>query len=106
MLCVTVPASHDAVIWCLADRSIAVLPITSPNARSDPSSSSLVPATRSTACWRQSRQVVAHGPAMGGLLQVVEAGGPAAQQPGAAPMGKRPLEHAGRHNEPGRQMAR
>src|SRR4029453_14982208 len=49
---VTAPGSHDAVIWCLADRSITVLPITSPKARSDPSSSSLVPATRSTACCR------------------------------------------------------
>ena len=49
---VNAPASHDAVIWCLADRSITVLPITSPKARSDPLSSSLVPTTRSTACCR------------------------------------------------------
>jgi hypothetical protein len=42
--------------------------------------------------------------AIDGLLQVVEARGPAAQQPGAAPTGKGPLEHAGRNDEPGRQM--
>ena len=48
--------------------------------------------------------IIGAGHAIDGALQVVEPRGPPAHQPGAPLARQRPFEHAGRDDEPGREM--